>query len=103
MESTNDFHTSNSILLEFYIFFFSSRRRHTIFDCDWSSDVCSSDLPADDHGAVGVAYLFGDHTNRIGPLQAQSPREEVWPVIQSLRCFNNAVLRVFREDRKSVV
>src|SRR5205085_5229315 len=25
-------------------FFFSSRRRHTIFDCHWSSDVCSSDL-----------------------------------------------------------
>src|SRR5256886_6929442 len=24
--------------------FFSSRRRHTRFDCDWSSDVCSSDL-----------------------------------------------------------
>src|SRR2546430_11805892 len=27
-----------------YVFFFSSRRRHTRFDCDWSSDVCSSDL-----------------------------------------------------------
>src|SRR2546430_8214377 len=27
-------------------FFFSSRRRHTRFDCDWSSDVCSSDLVA---------------------------------------------------------
>src|SRR2546430_11682989 len=27
-------------------FFFSSRRRHTRFDCDWSSDVCSSDLGA---------------------------------------------------------
>src|SRR3982751_1028008 len=26
------------------IFFFSSRRRHTISDRDWSSDVCSSDL-----------------------------------------------------------
>src|SRR2546430_4166718 len=25
------------------IVFFSSRRRHTRFDCDWSSDVCSSD------------------------------------------------------------
>src|SRR5712692_11290988 len=25
-------------------FFFSSRRRHTIWNCDWSSDVCSSDL-----------------------------------------------------------
>src|SRR5260370_42169793 len=28
------------------IFFFSSRRRHTRFKCDWSSDVCSSDLQA---------------------------------------------------------
>src|SRR6476661_2834975 len=27
-------------------FFFSSRRRHTRFKCDWSSDVCSSDLAA---------------------------------------------------------
>src|SRR5260221_1621233 len=26
-------------------FFFSSRRRHTSSLCDWSSDVCSSDLP----------------------------------------------------------
>src|SRR2546430_5255272 len=30
-----------------FIFFFSSRRRHTRFDCDWSSDVCSSDLNTD--------------------------------------------------------
>src|SRR2546430_10261359 len=29
-----------------FFFFFSSRRRHTRFDCDWSSDVCSSDLLA---------------------------------------------------------
>src|SRR5256886_3491460 len=27
-----------------FFFFFSSRRRHTRFDCNWSSDVCSSDL-----------------------------------------------------------
>src|SRR6266480_2298389 len=27
-------------------FFFSSRRRHTRLTCDWSSDVCSSDLRA---------------------------------------------------------
>src|SRR5688572_32029169 len=31
-------------LLHSFFFFFSSRRRHTRFDCDWSSDVCSSDL-----------------------------------------------------------
>src|SRR2546430_7169492 len=29
---------------DLFFFFFSSRRRHTRFDCDWSSDVCSSDL-----------------------------------------------------------
>src|SRR2546430_10061612 len=37
--------TDYDILL--FFFFFSSRRRHTRFDCDWSSDVCSSDLVAD--------------------------------------------------------
>src|SRR5205085_8397499 len=31
-------------VLCYVFFFFSSRRRHTRFDCDWSSDVCSSDL-----------------------------------------------------------
>src|SRR2546428_9875789 len=30
------------------VFFFSSRRRHARCDRDWSSDVCSSDLVADD-------------------------------------------------------
>src|SRR5579862_5150890 len=29
------------------VFFFSSRRRHTRWNCDWSSDVCSSDLRLD--------------------------------------------------------
>src|SRR2546430_13539009 len=33
-------------------FFFSSRRRHTRFDCDWSSDVCSSDLEVDAERAL---------------------------------------------------
>src|SRR5207237_3988932 len=34
------------LLLVSRFFFFSSRRRHTRFKCDWSSDVCSSDLTA---------------------------------------------------------
>src|SRR2546427_4457453 len=37
-----DFHGVRKIFAS--LFFFSSRRRHTRFDCDWSSDVCSSDL-----------------------------------------------------------
>src|SRR6266478_4438003 len=51
-------------------FFFSSRRRHTRFDCDWSSDVCSSDLRspvalavAPDGGHVYVVNQ-GDETVR---------------------------------------
>src|SRR2546430_4098743 len=36
-------------------FFFSSRRRHTRFDCDWSSDVCSSDLIVGE----GVSFASG--------------------------------------------
>src|SRR5467141_5363989 len=49
--------------VKWFFFFFSSRRRHTRFKCDWSSDVCSSDLcayeassapadPSDNAGAV---------------------------------------------------
>src|SRR5256886_5835527 len=37
-------HRSNADMCAACCFFFSSRRRHTRFDCDWSSDVCSSDL-----------------------------------------------------------
>src|SRR5688572_32975630 len=48
-----------SIMVD-YIFFFSSRRRHTRFDCDWSSDVCSSDLRefAQTFGGGGRSGLF---------------------------------------------
>src|SRR5260370_7471045 len=35
-------------------FFFSSRRRHTRFKCDWSSDVCSSDLLI--HAAAALSW-----------------------------------------------
>src|SRR2546430_15396608 len=43
-----------------YYFFFSSRRRHTRFDCDWSSDVCSSDLGRD------PAYLVRENARLCG-------------------------------------
>src|SRR5256886_9855023 len=36
---------------------FSSRRRHTRFDCDWSSDVCSSDLL---RPSTRVLHLFDE-------------------------------------------
>src|SRR3712207_8310224 len=40
-------------VLRFAFFFFSSRRRHTIYWRDWSSDVCSSDLGHDHVAAAG--------------------------------------------------
>src|SRR2546427_4791954 len=42
-------------------FFFSSRRRHTRFDCDWSSDVCSSDLIQADRERVHAREGLEDH------------------------------------------
>src|SRR2546430_4257479 len=44
-------------------FFFSSRRRHTRFDCDWSSDVCSSDL------VRGGARLIATNPDRTCPTE----------------------------------
>src|SRR5690606_39375554 len=40
-------------------FFFSSRRRHTRFSRDWSSDVCSSDLMRSLWLAMGTALALG--------------------------------------------
>src|SRR5712691_12484559 len=47
--------------LEFlYFFFVSSRRRHTRFDCDWSSDVCASDLFA----SCAICHYGRDKSDR---------------------------------------
>src|SRR5688572_21984192 len=57
-------------------FFFPSRRRHTRFDCDWSSDVCSSDLAggeagepdADTIGRAAARMVRHDGGLRIGAI-----------------------------------
>src|SRR2546430_11035155 len=75
-------------------FFFSSRRRHTRFDCDWSSDVCSSDLPAlnaswSDDGVVlhkdinvGVAVSVDD--GLIVPVVHQADRMSIAGLAKSV-------------------
>src|SRR5260370_8522118 len=60
--------------------FFSGRRRHTRFKCDWSSDVCSSDLwggeaslcPRIGLGARGSIVAIGDAEPRLGLLRNQA-------------------------------
>src|SRR3712207_7903409 len=44
-----------------YLFFFSSRRRHTRYWRDWSSDVCSSDL-----GPGAAPAGLGEHGGEPG-------------------------------------
>src|SRR5690606_40246947 len=51
------------------LFFFSSRRRHTRFSRDWSSDVCSSDL-----NIKGIEVVNEDHD--FVWIQAQAG--EIW-------------------------
>src|SRR5256886_3747268 len=66
-----------------FAFFFSSRRRHTRFDCDWSSDVCSSDLPlaAEDYPAsLAVWTRTGDPVAelRLARLDLPPPLMAAW-------------------------
>src|SRR6266568_7284664 len=48
------------IFTKTFVFFFSSRRRHTRWNCDWSSDVCSSDLSELSKRGHRVTVFFGD-------------------------------------------
>src|SRR2546430_11942327 len=50
------------------VFFFSSRRRHTRFDCDWSSDVCSSDLEDLPMERLGERDVVADPTLTVGTV-----------------------------------
>src|SRR5438034_5871526 len=49
------------VFLDVFFFFFSSRRRHTRSLCDWSSDVCSSDL----NGSLSVVMVDIDDFKQI--------------------------------------
>src|SRR5436190_16349985 len=96
--------------LEFlFIFFFSSRRRHTRSLCDWSSDVCSSDLAVvGATGAVGSVMLqiLSQHADIWGEIRLiASPRsagrklavrgEEVEVVALSEESFDGVDVAMF--------
>src|SRR6266480_5154863 len=78
-----------SVVFVFYIsslfsffFFFSSRRRHTRLTCDWSSDVCSSDLVFYQHGGLpdlrfrqwALESRHPGHANAVLHLPIRFPR-----------------------------
>src|SRR5690606_40734265 len=49
-----------------FLYFFASRRRHTRFSRDWSSDVCSSDLVA-----LGLTVGFAGAVALRGAIASQ--------------------------------
>src|SRR3712207_9412763 len=63
-----------------FCFFFSSRRRHTRYWRDWSSDVCSSDLdgerPAIPGLAVAVAGVPLDGSPAVGGRERRKVAQE---------------------------
>src|SRR5215204_4370777 len=76
-----------------FFFFFSSRRRHTRSLCDWSSDVCSSDLasglpmfelpgmPGATVGAISLGDIFGKGFGAKPKARRTTVREAYEPLV----------------------
>src|SRR5690242_21611276 len=63
----------------FFFFFFSSRRRHTRLTCDWSSDVCSSDLSV----AIRVSRMMCELIRFMGVVSADGIFENIFSAFTS--------------------
>src|SRR5256885_5108530 len=61
-----------SLASHYAFFFFSSRRRHTRLQGDWSSDVCSSDLVLADCWLMLLTRSFGVQVNNINQQSAKT-------------------------------
>src|SRR3972149_7940009 len=83
--------------------FFSSRRRHSKFDCDWSSDVCSSDL------GLGHAILCAKNLVKGEPfavLLGDDVIDAKVPVLRQMlevyHTYNAPVIAIQEVDRSQV-
>src|SRR6201986_5582804 len=75
--------------------FFSSRRRHTRFKCDWSSDVCSSDLTAEPSPLVLLLDPYQRYAKPTCPRSEEHTSE--------LQSHLNLVCRLLLEQNKKSV
>src|SRR5690606_38570586 len=88
----------------FFSFFFSSRRRHTRFSRDWSSDVCSSDLlMLDGHSitlqaTIGIT-LFPDDGKDPGKLLQKAEQTMMLAKARSRNRFQFYIASVDTEMR----
>src|SRR5256885_859533 len=72
------------VMLFCYFFFFSSRRRHTRLQGDWSSDVCSSDL---------IAVLYRSHYQSLELQMELSRRLIPYEIRSGVRFFEQAHIK----------
>src|SRR5256885_13108318 len=84
-------------------FFFSSRRRHTRLQGDWSSDVCSSDLISHVGIYVGEGYMI--HASSASRRVVEAPVDRYrppgglqWKGVRRVIALDSVAV-----DRKSVV
>src|SRR2546426_5080055 len=63
--------TFSSQMIDYLCFFFSSRRRHTRLQGDWSSDVCSSDLDLYQLHRIDPKVPFADQLGTFRRLQEE--------------------------------
>src|SRR2546430_9280108 len=92
---------SNRTSVAVLFFFFSSRRRHTRFDCDWSSDVCSSDLGLVEQEHARLAHDGAADRDAL----ALPARQGLGLAVEQMLELKHArgLLHLAVEDRKSVV
>src|SRR6266511_6182665 len=83
-----------------FFFFFSSRRRHTRFSRDWSSDVCSSDLAGEDRRDRDGDEQEGRHQQRRVELPpGDRPSQEHLQRATLALAGDRAGRKPHREDR----
>src|SRR5260221_8530024 len=93
-----------------FFFFFSSRRRHTRSLCDWSSDVCSSDLAIvgfPKFGTIGIGFAQEEDWNTNLPYTC--PTQQIYDHIKHNKKYDEIAddtcveaIRLIQEAAKSL-